>query len=145
MWVAYDSTRHIKELEVEARMHTQTLEESPRNLRGGQVSYLLLTKGQFGSSNLSMTWVEGEPQSRQAVHAHPANEQVYVIVRGRGLMTVGDEEREVGPGTLVFVPPRTGHAIFNTGDEPLVYVSATAPPFELPSEDSGFAYTPPRP
>ncbi len=37
-------------------MHTQTLEESPRNPRGGQISYLLLTKGQFGSSNLSITW-----------------------------------------------------------------------------------------
>ncbi|MDP2949660.1 MAG: cupin domain-containing protein [Chloroflexota bacterium] len=124
-------------------MYKQTLEESPRNHRGGQVSYLLLTKGQFGSGNLSITWVEGVPGSEQDVHAHPDNEQVYVIVRGRGLMKVGDEEQEVGPGTMVFIPPRTGHAIRNTGDEPLIYVSATAPPFELPSAGSGFAYAPP--
>ncbi len=126
-------------------MHTQTLEESPRNLRGGQISYLLLTKGRFGSENLSITWVEGEPGSKQGVHSHPANEQVYVIIRGRGLMTVGDGEQEVGPGTLVLVPPGTGHAILNRGDEPLVFVSATAPPFELPPEESGFAYSPPPP
>jgi mannose-6-phosphate isomerase-like protein (cupin superfamily) len=123
-------------------MHAQTLEESPRNHRGGQVSYLLLTKGQFGSQNLAITWVEGEPGSEQAVHAHPANEQVYVVVRGRGVMTVGDEQQEVGAGTMIFVPPRTGHAIRNTGEEPLVYVSATAPPFELPPEGSGFEYEP---
>jgi len=124
-------------------MYKQTLQESPRNQRGGQVSYLLLTKGQFGSGNLSITWVEGVPGSEQPVHAHPENEQVYVIVRGRGVMKVGDEGQEVGPGTLVFIPPATGHAIHNTGDEPLIYVSATAPPFELPPVDSGLAYEPP--
>ncbi len=124
-------------------MHTQTLEESPRNHRGGQVSYLLLARGQFGSQNLAMTWVEGEPGSEQAVHAHPASEQVYVVISGRGVMTVGDEQREVAAGTMILVPPRTGHAIRNTGDEPLVYVSATAPPFDLAPEGSEFGYRSP--
>jgi mannose-6-phosphate isomerase-like protein (cupin superfamily) len=124
-------------------MHSQTLKESPRNHRGGQVSYLLLTKGQFGSQNLAITWVEGEPGSEQAVHAHPANEQVYVVIRGRGVMTVGDEQQEVDAGTMILVPPRTGHAIRNTGNEPLVYVSATAPPFDLAPEWSEFGYRPP--
>ena len=50
-------------------MHKQTLEESPRNHRGGQVSYLLLTEGQFGCKNLSITWVEGGPGSEQAARA----------------------------------------------------------------------------
>ncbi|HEU4760283.1 MAG TPA: cupin domain-containing protein [Dehalococcoidia bacterium] len=123
-------------------MHTQSLEESPRNRRGGQVSYLLLAGGQFGSRDLAVTWVDGEPGSEQPVHGHPEQEQVYVIVRGRGAMRVGDEEREVSAGTLVYVPPRSGHAIRNTGDEPLVYVSATAPPFELAPAGSVFAYEP---
>ena len=124
-------------------MHTQKLEESPRNHRGGQVSYLLLTKGQFGSSNLSVTWVEGAPGSEQPVHGHSENEQVYVIVRGRGVMKVGEEQRELGPGTLVFVPPGTDHAIRNNGQEVLLYVSATAPPFDLPPAETGRAYEPP--
>jgi quercetin dioxygenase-like cupin family protein len=106
-------------------MFTQTLEDSPRNYRGGQVSYLLLKKGQFGSGNLAITWVEGGPGSEQPPHAHPTNEQ------------------EVTAGTLVFVPPGTSHAIRNTGNEPVVFVSATAPPFDLPPEGSVFAYEPP--
>ena len=125
-------------------MHTQTLDESPRNRRGGQVSYLLLSPGQTGSGNLAITWVEGAPGSQQGVHAHPASEQVYVIVRGRGMMTVGEEEKEVSAGTLVLVPPGAAHAILNTGDEPLVFVSATVPPFEMPPKGSPFAYEPPR-
>jgi mannose-6-phosphate isomerase-like protein (cupin superfamily) len=112
-------------------MDVTTLDDSPRNERGaGQVSHLLLTQGQFGSRQLSVTWVECAPNSQQAMHTHETQEQVYVIVGGRGQMLVGDEAREVGAGALVFVPPATPHAIRNTAAEPLVYVSATAPPFQ---------------
>jgi mannose-6-phosphate isomerase-like protein (cupin superfamily) len=122
-------------------MFVRNISESPRNHRGGQTSYLLLTEGQFGSRNLSITWVECEPGSEQPVHQHANSEQVYVIVRGRGVMRVGHEEREVRSGTMVLVPSGASHSIRNVGEEPLLYVSATSPPFELPSEDSPFAYS----
>jgi mannose-6-phosphate isomerase-like protein (cupin superfamily) len=123
-------------------MLVQRLKDAPRNHRGGQVSYLLLAPGQLGSENVAITWVEGEPGSEQPVHKHPNSEQVYVVVRGRGVMRVGNEEREVEAGTMVLVPPRTGHAIRNAGEEPLVFVSATSPPFEMPPEGTVFAYEP---
>ncbi len=64
-------------------MNIETLDGSPRNERsGGQVSYLLLTAGQFGSSQLSVTWVECQPGSQQALHAHPAQEQAYISCKG---------------------------------------------------------------
>src|SRR5919198_939274 len=67
----------------EVAVDIRTLADSPRNQRGnGQVSHLLLTEGQFGSRRLSVTWVECRPGSQQAVHTHPVQEQVYVIVRG---------------------------------------------------------------
>ena len=123
-------------------MFVQTLSESPRNERGGQVSRLLLTRGQFGSGRLSVTWVEGGPGSEQQLHAHPESEQVYVIVQGRGIMSAGDETQQVEAGTLVFIPPGTAHAIRNVGEGPLVYVSATSPPFRLPPPRSPFEYGP---
>jgi len=122
-------------------MFTQRITDSPQNVRGGQVSYLLLTKDQFGSRNLMITWVEGGPDSEQPLDAHPGHEQVYVIVQGRGLMMVGEEQQEVVAGTLVFIPSDTLHAIRNTGQEPLVYVSATAPPIDLLTLAPVFAYT----
>jgi putative monooxygenase len=104
--------------------------DCPRNERGGgQVSHLLLAEGQFGSRNLAVTWVEGAPGSQQAVHAHPESEQAYVIVHGSGEMILGDEQHPVEPGMLVYIPPGTPHAIRNDGPNPLVYVSATSPPF----------------
>jgi len=108
----------------------QTDDAATHSRGHGQISHLLLGPGDFGSRNLAVTWVECAPGSQQDLHAHPAEEQVYVIVEGRGTMTVGEEAQEVERGTLVFIPPQTNHAIRAAGDEPLIYVSAPAPPFE---------------
>lgn len=109
-------------------MHVRRIDEAPTHERGGgQVSHLLLAAGEFGSRNLAVTWVECAPGSQQDLHAHPDSEQAYVIVAGRGTMIVAGEEREVERGAMIFIPPRT-HAI-RAGSGPLVYVSATSPPF----------------
>jgi mannose-6-phosphate isomerase-like protein (cupin superfamily) len=113
---------------------TQDLEQSPKERRGGQISHLLLGQaGNLASDRLTVTWVEGPPDSEQATHAHPNSEQAYVIVRGRGLMKVGNEQQEVSAGTLVVVPPGTPHSVRCIGDELLVYVSAASPSFEVPA------------
>ena len=125
-------------------MNTTSLDQCPQNHRGGQVSHLLLASGQFGSQNLAVTWVEGEPGSPQSVHSHEGREQVYVIVQGRGAMTVGEEIQEVGPGTAILVPPGTDHCIKNVGDEKLIYVSATSPPFEITAESGASGWSPQR-
>ena len=111
-------------------MHTQHIANAPVHERGGQSSYLLLARGQFGSQHLAVTWVDCPPGSSQPTHQHEAQEQVYVITQGRGVMTLGDEERELVVGTLVFVPPGTPHTIRNDSSEPMTYVSATSPPFD---------------
>jgi mannose-6-phosphate isomerase-like protein (cupin superfamily) len=114
--------------------------DAPQNHRGGQISYLLLEKGQFGASKLAITMVEGGPGSKQEVHSHTESEQVYVIVRGRGLMHVGEEAQELGEGDLVYIPPSTGHFIENVGEDALVYVSATSPPFDAQRLAPSFRY-----
>jgi len=115
---------------------TQKVSASPENRRGdGQSSRLLLAPGQFGSRHLTVTWVEGAPGSQQPLHSHRGSEQVYVIVRGQGRMIVAGEEQAVEPGSLIFIPPGAEHAIYNPGSEPLVFVSAAAPPFAPPTVD----------
>ena len=112
-------------------MNIQTLEQSPRNHRGGQVSHLLLASGQFGSENLAVTWVRGRAGQRAGRPLPRRAEQVYVIVQGRGAMRVGEEVEEVSAGTAILVPPGTDHSIRNVGEENLIYVSATSPPFAM--------------
>jgi len=47
-------------------------------------------------------------------HEHPTHEW-YFVMSGRGTMTVGDEDRAVGPGDLVYIPPDTVHSLAPTG------------------------------
>jgi mannose-6-phosphate isomerase-like protein (cupin superfamily) len=123
-------------------MHTISITDAPINQRGGQESYLLLKRGQFGSQNLAVTWVDCAPGGEQLMHTHAAEEQVYVIVRGRGLMKTGDETRDVSAGTLIFVPPGTPHAIRNTGEDVLTFISAASPPMDTDALPEYFAYKP---
>lgn len=120
-------------------MHVRRRDDAPRNERGGQVSRLLFTS-QLGSTRLAVTWVSGEPGSQQGLHAHDDGEQIYVVVSGRGLMIVGDEEREVEAGASILIPAGVEHAIRNIGAEPLEYISATAPPF--PADIDGDSWRP---
>jgi quercetin dioxygenase-like cupin family protein len=48
-------------------------------------------------------------------HSHPTHE-FYYIIAGRGIMKIGDEEREVGQGDLVYTPPDTTHSIWPASD-----------------------------
>jgi quercetin dioxygenase-like cupin family protein len=43
-------------------------------------------------------------------HAHPTHEWYYVLT-GRGVMTIGDEDREVAQGDLVYIPPNVVHSL----------------------------------
>ena len=47
-------------------------------------------------------------------HTHPTHE-FYFVMSGRGIMIVADEERPVGPGDLVYIPPDTVHSLRPTG------------------------------
>jgi quercetin dioxygenase-like cupin family protein len=45
-----------------------------------------------------------------APHSHRTHEFYYVI-GGRGVMTIGDEDREVIPGDTIYIPPYVVHSI----------------------------------
>lgn len=118
-------------------MKRTNLSEAPKRIRNGLVSYILLQHGDTQSNNLAITWVEIQPGHKQQPHSHTP-EQAYIIILGRGRMIVGTEFFDVQPGDLIFIPSDVLHSIENTGSEMLVYVSASAPAFDLEAlYDSG--------
>jgi mannose-6-phosphate isomerase-like protein (cupin superfamily) len=106
-------------------MLVRCLDDAPRTDRGGQVSHLLFAPG-LGSRDLTVTWVRGEPGSQQGLHVHENSEQIYVVVRGRGLVIVDGEERELEAGTAVLIPAGVEHT--------------TTPPF--PTDVNGNTWQP---
>ena len=53
-------------------------------------------------------------------------EEVYYLLAGRGVMTVGDERREVTAGDAIWLPYGIPHSLVNDGDEDCVIVVAAA-------------------
>ncbi|MFI5341575.1 MAG: cupin domain-containing protein [Candidatus Methylomirabilales bacterium] len=62
-------------------------------------------------------------------HSHPRTEEIYYVLRGRGLMTLGGEQRDVGPGDGILIPPGTRHKIRNIAESALVILCCCAPPY----------------
>jgi len=107
-----------------------TKAKAPRYSRPeGITSYLLASPRTSLAKHLTTTLVHVDPGGEQRIHSH-APEQVYLVLEGTGLMTVGTETKDVGPGDCVFVPSDTPHGIRNQGPVLLRYFSAAAPAFE---------------
>lgn len=55
-------------------------------------------------------------------HWHEKEEQFILVLEGRRYMLVGDEERVIGPGDLVHIPPGTLHSGRTIDEKALVFV-----------------------
>ncbi|PRY44475.1 cupin domain-containing protein [Umezawaea tangerina] len=64
----------------------------------------------------------GPPQHRHAEH-----DEGFYVVSGTVRFTIGDEDHDAGPGTLVMVPTGAPHTFANPGDEPAVVVNTFTP------------------
>jgi quercetin dioxygenase-like cupin family protein len=65
-------------------------------------------------------------------HSHPTHE-FYYMISGRGIMKIGDEEREVQQGDLIYTPPNVTHSIRPVSDN----ASIRALAFAIGTPDSG--------
>jgi mannose-6-phosphate isomerase-like protein (cupin superfamily) len=62
-------------------------------------------------------------------HHHRQIEEIYYIIEGRGVMTVGDEQQDVAAGDAVYVPRGQRHTLCNTGAEPIKLLLVCGPAF----------------
>lgn len=91
-------------------------------------AHVLMDAGELGSRNLSVTWLSVPAGAEQALRSHEESEQVYVVVRGTGTMSVAGDTQRVAEGDLILVPPATDHSVANGGEAELSCVSIQSPP-----------------
>jgi len=70
------------------------------------------------------------PGGATTPHFHPRTEEIYYILEGRGIMRMGDETREVGPGDAIAIPPGIVHQISNPAPDLLRFLCCCAPGYE---------------
>lgn len=69
------------------------------------------------------------PGKSVSPHHHEVLEEVYYILEGSGLMTVGEETREVGAGDAIYIPQNNRHTLTNTGAEMMRILLVCGPAF----------------
>jgi quercetin dioxygenase-like cupin family protein len=74
-----------------------------------------------GAENFAMRWFEIAPGGRSAHHTHNWEHEAFIL-DGHGLVVCGDEERRVGPGYVIFIPPNAPHHFESLGDEALKFL-----------------------
>lgn len=77
-------------------------------------------------TSLQAVRVEFAPHSSFAEHTHP-HEQMSIILSGRAIVHVEGQSREIGPGSVVLVPPHQSHGM-TILDEPVVSIEVFTPP-----------------
>jgi mannose-6-phosphate isomerase-like protein (cupin superfamily) len=56
-------------------------------------------------------------------HVHDREDQIYIVIEGRGVMEIDDEKQEIGPGCVVHIPKGKRHALTPLGDDPVTVYS----------------------
>ncbi|MBK6313379.1 MAG: cupin domain-containing protein [Blastocatellia bacterium] len=68
-------------------------------------------------------------------HFHRETEEVYYVLEGEGLMTVGDETCTVGSGDAILIPRNKVHSLANTGLSVMKIVLVCGPAFSRADEN----------
>lgn len=66
-----------------------------------------------------------DPQESIQLHFHPDSEEIYYILSGYGIMTIGDEKEEVSRADVIYIPKNALHTILNTASVPLRFMTVT--------------------
>jgi mannose-6-phosphate isomerase-like protein (cupin superfamily) len=62
-------------------------------------------------------------------HHHEILEEIYYILQGSGVMTVGEESKIVSSGDAIFIPKNQVHSLTNTGEDEMKLLLVCGPAF----------------
>jgi len=59
------------------------------------------------------------------LHFHPDCEELYYVISGYGIMTIGDEKKEISRNDVVYIPQKAAHTLLNTAEVPLRFFTVS--------------------
>ena len=68
-----------------------------------------------------------EPGQEHEPHTHCDRDKTYLVLEGRGEVTIGEDAAVVEPGDFAFAAAGVIHSVRNTGDQRLVVFVAMSP------------------
>lgn len=83
------------------------------------------------ATNFSMGFVTLEPNGGQVPWHNHEEEEVYVVLKGKGEMCIDDERQTLTSGQAVQIPSNAYHQLTNIGDTPLTMIYCYGPAGEV--------------
>lgn len=77
------------------------------------------------------------PGATVGLHAHGDDEELYVVLRGRGIVTVNGIDERIEARSMLINPPFATHGIRNDGVDPLEFVVLKVPTREAAAGAAG--------
>ncbi len=59
-------------------------------------------------------------------HKHKFNEEVYIVLKGKGIFSLDGKDFEVSSGSFLRISPQVSRSTRNTGETPLIYLCIQA-------------------
>jgi mannose-6-phosphate isomerase-like protein (cupin superfamily) len=100
-------------------LHAEYMMEKSHKGNGLVKSVRLYDSSDFDTALKFFYYTEIPPQASIGYHTHGQDEEIYVIIEGRGRMSVNGEMREVGRGDVLLNKPGWSHGLENHTDAPL--------------------------
>jgi len=90
-----------------------------------------------GQTPFNAFWTLVEPGSASQLHRHHEGE-AFIVTKGEGLMTVGDETSPVEVGDVIFMKPLSEHSLANTSEtEDLLFLNVYWEDIKLLLDEGG--------
>lgn len=90
----------------------------------GVVMKVIVKKDDLQKGRLQMVnWAKLQVGKSFRPHYHEDLEEVYVIMSGKGEMTIGDETEIVGPGDRIIIASREVHIMKNVGEQDIEFLA----------------------
>ena len=84
-------------------------------------------KETIGSTAMEVSFGTLQPgESVPFFHHHQQNEEVFIVLRGKGVFTLDGEETPVASGSVIKIAPEVSRCTRNVGDTPLCYLCIQA-------------------
>ena len=103
---------------------------TPTVREGGRTSRLMVAPKNTEVKGMAMGYQTMPPGSVSTEHTHETEQEAFFLVKGTGYATLGDQRFDVGPETAWVAPAKVPHALYNTGDDEMMFIWCYCPPLE---------------
>lgn len=114
-------------------MYSRTKKEGETFKCAGNQFVMMLPRDVTGCCEVVLEKVA--PGGKTPPNAHSTFNQIYIILSGEALVTVGDETRSLSSQSVVYIPKDTNHYVVNTGRDEVQYLYVTIWPSGIPANE----------